>query len=194
MAGIPTRRGVVRACAGLIEAFALMVQNAMLLMPFVLGLNFLRRTEDQRNLLVAILATGLVYSLLMLFEVRMSPQLNIMIYGYFQHYFDQMIRFGGFRPIVFLYHGLWVAFFALTVLAAAAALWRSDDGRGRMKTVAMGATGEDGELTVEPVYCLGNCALSPSVLLDGRVHGRVTPERLDALLAVGKADGEEARS
>jgi len=60
--------------------------------------------------------------------------------------------------------------------------------------VAMGATGQDGELTVEPVYCLGNCALSPSVLLDGRVHGRVTPERLDALLAVGKADGGEARS
>jgi len=47
----------------------------------------------------------------------------------------------------------------------------------------MGATSVDGELTVEPVYCLGNCALSPSVLLDGRVHGRVTPERLDVLLA-----------
>jgi formate dehydrogenase subunit gamma len=48
--------------------------------------------------------------------------------------------------------------------------------------VAMHGTTADGSLTVEPVYCLGNCALSPSLLLDGRVHGRVTPERLDALL------------
>lgn len=44
-------------------------------------------------------------------------------------------------------------------------------------------TTADGQLTVEPVYCLGNCALSPAVQLDGRVHGKVTPARLDALLA-----------
>lgn len=166
----------------LIEAFALMVQNAMLLMPFVLGLNFLRRTEDQRNLLVAILATGLVYSLLMLFEVRMSPQLNIMIYGYFQHYFDQMIRFGGFRPIVFLYHGLWVAFFALTVLAAAAALWRSDDGRGRMKTVAMGATGY---MWVVLVLCKSVASIAYSLVLVPLVlvGGRLLQFRVAAVLA-----------
>ena len=48
---------------------------------------------------------------------------------------------------------------------------------------AMHTTTADGRLTVEPVYCLGNCSLSPSLLLDGRLHGRVTPERLDALLA-----------
>lgn len=47
----------------------------------------------------------------------------------------------------------------------------------------LGATTADGALTVDAVYCLGNCALGPSVLLDGRLHGRVTPERLDALLA-----------
>ncbi|MBX3461844.1 MAG: formate dehydrogenase subunit gamma [Planctomycetes bacterium] len=53
--------------------------------------------------------------------------------------------------------------------------------------IAMRGTTADGALTVEPVYCLGNCALSPSVLLDGRLHGRVTPERLDALLAAAEA-------
>ena len=52
--------------------------------------------------------------------------------------------------------------------------------------VAMGATSADGEVTVEPVYCLGNCALSPAVLLDDKVHGRVSPERLDALLQKAK--------
>lgn len=51
---------------------------------------------------------------------------------------------------------------------------------------AMHATTADGALTVEPVYCLGNCALSPSLQLDGELHGRVTPERLDALVAATK--------
>ncbi len=45
------------------------------------------------------------------------------------------------------------------------------------------ATSADGAVTVEPVYCLGNCALAPSVQIDGKVHGRVTAARLDALLA-----------
>lgn len=51
---------------------------------------------------------------------------------------------------------------------------------------AMGDTSADGELTVEPIYCLGNCALSPAVQLDGRVHGRVSSARLDALLLQAK--------
>ena len=41
----------------------------------------------------------------------------------------------------------------------------------------------DGHFSLEPVYCLGNCACSPAVMIDGELHGRVTPERLDALLA-----------
>jgi len=43
-------------------------------------------------------------------------------------------------------------------------------------------TTADGVFTLEPVYCLGNCACSPSLLVDGDVHGRVDPERFDALL------------
>ncbi|WDS37171.1 formate dehydrogenase subunit gamma [Pseudoxanthomonas sp.] len=41
---------------------------------------------------------------------------------------------------------------------------------------------DDGQFTVEPVYCLGNCALSPAMLLDGQLHGRITPARFDALV------------
>jgi len=44
-------------------------------------------------------------------------------------------------------------------------------------------TTPDGGVTLEPVYCLGNCALSPAVTVDGEVYGRVTPEQLDGLLA-----------
>lgn len=40
-----------------------------------------------------------------------------------------------------------------------------------------------GGCSVEPVYCLGLCALSPAVMLEGRPHARVTPQRLDELLA-----------
>ena len=49
--------------------------------------------------------------------------------------------------------------------------------------IAFGETTEDGRLTLEAVYCLGNCACSPSVRLDDTVHGRVDTARFDALLA-----------
>jgi formate dehydrogenase subunit gamma len=38
-------------------------------------------------------------------------------------------------------------------------------------------TTKDGAFTLEPVYCLGNCALSPAIMVDGKVHGRVTLQR-----------------
>ena len=43
-------------------------------------------------------------------------------------------------------------------------------------------TSADGQIDLDPVYCLGNCAAAPAVMLDGRLVGRVTPARLDALL------------
>ena len=43
-------------------------------------------------------------------------------------------------------------------------------------------TTKDGTLSLEPVYCLGNCACSPAVMLDETVYGRVTPGRLDEIL------------
>ena len=43
-------------------------------------------------------------------------------------------------------------------------------------------TTADGRFSLEPVYCLGNCACSPAVMVDETVHGRVTPARLDEIL------------
>jgi formate dehydrogenase subunit gamma len=43
-------------------------------------------------------------------------------------------------------------------------------------------TTRDGAITLEPVYCLGNCALGPSLMIDQQLHGRVTAERFDALV------------
>ena len=53
-------------------------------------------------------------------------------------------------------------------------------------------TSADGLVDLDPVYCLGNCAAAPSVMLDGRLIGRVTPARLDALLALPPAHGGAA--
>lgn len=38
------------------------------------------------------------------------------------------------------------------------------------------------DVTLEPVYCLGNCACSPAVMIDGKTYGRVDEARLDVLL------------
>jgi formate dehydrogenase subunit gamma len=49
--------------------------------------------------------------------------------------------------------------------------------------VALGETAPDGSVSLEPVYCLGLCALAPSAMIDGRVVARLDETRLDALLA-----------
>lgn len=43
-------------------------------------------------------------------------------------------------------------------------------------------TSADGKFSLEPVYCLGNCACSPAIMIDGELHGRVSNERFDALI------------
>lgn len=44
-------------------------------------------------------------------------------------------------------------------------------------------TTSDGAITLEPVYCLGNCGCSPAVMLDDEVYGRMTEEKVAALVA-----------
>jgi formate dehydrogenase subunit gamma len=48
--------------------------------------------------------------------------------------------------------------------------------------IKLGETTPDGSLTVEQVFCLGNCALSPAVMLDGEPYGRVSPGVADFLI------------
>jgi formate dehydrogenase subunit gamma len=42
---------------------------------------------------------------------------------------------------------------------------------------------ENQDITVEPVYCLGNCACSPAIMVDGKTYGRVSKERFDEIVA-----------
>jgi formate dehydrogenase subunit gamma len=48
--------------------------------------------------------------------------------------------------------------------------------------VDLHGTTADGSITLEPVYCLGNCALGPSIMIDERLKGRVSPQSFDALM------------
>ena len=48
--------------------------------------------------------------------------------------------------------------------------------------MSLGETSADGSLTVEQVFCLGNCALGPAAQVNGRLQGRVDEARLSSLL------------
>ena len=48
-------------------------------------------------------------------------------------------------------------------------------------------TTNDGAITLEPIYCLGNCACSPAVMLDDEVYGRVNIEMVAELVAGARA-------
>jgi formate dehydrogenase subunit gamma len=52
--------------------------------------------------------------------------------------------------------------------------------RGRLR-IGFGETTPDGRVTLEAVYCLGNCACAPSMMVNGELHGRVSPERFGEL-------------
>jgi len=122
----------------LINIVGLVAGQLLLILPFFIARQFLASEKAHRELLLAFVIAGLVYSIPMLIEIRLSPRLNVWIYGFFQHNFGEMMRYGGFRPIVFLEHGITVAFFAMTTTLAALALLRSrgENRRGQFSFVA----------------------------------------------------------
>lgn len=94
--------------------------------PFFLGRAIFSSAQAGRDLLSVLAAGGLIYSILCLVEIRLSPQLHNWIYGFHQHSFLQTIRFGGYRPTVFMDHGLAVAMFMLVTALAATGLFRAN--------------------------------------------------------------------
>ncbi len=103
---------------------SVLIAQVLTIVPFLLARQFLATEKGLREILLALMVGALIYSVPSLIEIRLSPQMNVWIYGFFQHSFEQTIRAGGYRPIVFLEHGLWLALFVCTGLMAAAALAR----------------------------------------------------------------------
>ena len=109
-------------------------ESMIFLILFLAAQRHLGSPEAHVALLRAFVLAGAGYSLLVLFEVRMSPQLHQWVYGYFQHSWIQHVRGGAYRPIVFQPHGLWIGIFLLTCALSAIALFktrfRAGDRRG----------------------------------------------------------------
>lgn len=93
--------------------------------PYLAGRIYIDTTEKLQELCIAFVIGGLVYMPLCLYEIRMSPQLSKMIYGFFPHDWSQHNRYGGFRPIVFMQHGLMVALWMAVTSTVACWLWRT---------------------------------------------------------------------
>jgi hypothetical protein len=108
----------------LYDAYGLISQILFQMIPFWLGLRYLNTATGHKALLEAIAIGGLAYTVPALFEIRMSPQLHTWVYGFFPHDFAQAMRDGGFRPLVFLNHGLMVGIFFCMSIIAAVVLYR----------------------------------------------------------------------
>ncbi|MFN3969833.1 MAG: hypothetical protein ACK4L4_00495 [Gemmobacter sp.] len=162
------------------DAVSYVAGQLIALIPFFLARRFLGTEEGLRLLLVSLVTAGLLYSVPMLFEGRFSPQLNTWIYGFFQHDFGQSMRGGGFRPMVFMPHGLWVAFFALMAAVSALYLLREAGPEERPKRIVIWLY-----LTGVLVLCRSAgpmvyaLALTPVILF--------APKRVQLLVAAGLA-------
>lgn len=106
------------------DALSSGINQFIAIIPFFIGRQLFRTYDNQLLMFRILVLAGLGYSALMLFEIRMSPQLHTWVYGYFPHSFAQQLRYGGFRPVVFMGHGLLVSFFAAIALISAAVMWR----------------------------------------------------------------------
>jgi hypothetical protein len=99
--------------------------------PFFLGRAMIRTREELIDLFRVIAVLALVYSVFIWIEVRMSPQMNAWVYGFHAGDFIQTMRFGGYRPTVFMRHGLNVALFVVVSLVAMGTLKRLGQRFGR---------------------------------------------------------------
>jgi hypothetical protein len=94
-------------------------------LPYFIGRLYFSDLQGLRELAIGIFIGGLVYVPLCWLELRMSPQLHNWVYGYHQHLFIQAIRGSGYRPMVFMQHGLMVAMWMATASLIGVWLWRT---------------------------------------------------------------------
>ncbi|MCO6045363.1 O-antigen ligase family protein [Aeoliella sp. ICT_H6.2] len=92
-------------------------------MPYLLGRGYFRSVDDLSALAVAIVVGGLLYLPLCLYEMRMSPHLHVDIYGYRPGNRRNLVRFGGWRPVVFMKDGLQLSMWMVTSALTAFWLW-----------------------------------------------------------------------
>jgi hypothetical protein len=107
------------------DVFSFIIRLILYTMPFYLGRYFSNSLKDTEIFFKIMVTMALVYTLPMLFELKMSPQLHNIAYGYQPSQFVQQMRQDGYRPMVFVGHGLGLAFWMSTCVLAAAALLKN---------------------------------------------------------------------
>jgi hypothetical protein len=112
---------------GVYDGVSALLGQLVMFLPFVVGRRVFRESSGAELVVRCLVLAGLFYSLPMLLEIRLSPQLSNWIYGFFPSGFGSEMRYGGFRPVVFMKNGLTAAFFMMTTFLAAMALWRVND-------------------------------------------------------------------
>ncbi len=107
------------------DAFAGALKMLLWLMPFFLGRYFFSSIKEMEPIFKLLVIIGLWYTLPMLVEFRISPQLHRIFYGYHASDFIQQVRGEGYRPAVFVGHGLPLAFWLSTCIIVAMTLLRN---------------------------------------------------------------------
>lgn len=133
------------------DIFSILLNFLMMFLPLFLARRVLASQEGQRVLLTTLAVAALVYSIPALYEVRMSPQLHMDLYGFFPSSFAQHMRAGGFRPTVFLNHGLALGIFLTFGIIAALGLYRA------------ATAGQGVKWIVAAVWLLGTLVLAKSL-------------------------------
>jgi hypothetical protein len=109
---------------GTYDAVSVLLSRTLLWgVPYLVGVLYLGTRAGLCSMLWVLFLSGLCYVPFCLFEVRMSPQLHNLVYGASQHAFDQTIRGGGYRPMVFMSHGLELSLWMGAATIAGCALW-----------------------------------------------------------------------
>jgi hypothetical protein len=90
-------------------------------LPYLVGRLYFNSLGGLKALADGMLKAGLIYVPLCLWEGVMSPNLHLIIYGYYAHSsgISQAVRYGGYRPNVFMQHGLMVGMWMMTVTLTA---------------------------------------------------------------------------
>ena len=123
--------------------------------PFFFTRAFVRSSRDVKDVYMVVVGAALIYSLLAIVEMWMSPQMHNWVYGFIQHSFIQTRRSGGgWRPMVFMGHGLALAVFFVGALLFAASLSKL-----KVKVFNVGSRLWTGYLAVVLVMCKSMGAL-----------------------------------
>ncbi len=123
---------------GLYDGFSEVYRDtAMWLIPYLMGRIYFQTPDDLRALTLAVFTGALIYVPLCLIEMKLAPILHSTVYGFTQHSMVQSLRYGGWRPMVFMQHGLMLAAWMALGVIAGYALWREGTLRRHMGVPAL---------------------------------------------------------